>query len=636
MDAVGRPRQGGHPPPIGGDAFHESSSQLPETADGWGFEDASAAFLSEEDQSFSRRERDRVGTDVASNIICYGITGAYDCAAMIAARFAVPYVRKPELETIAGVCSPADVPQIVRQGAVPVSWTLGETTHAAILPAARRQGSPENWARELAITALTTRQEVGDAFRNAYLHELADDAANKLARVAPEHSASRRLSRGQTIAIFVLALIIAVFALLDPHTTSITAMGVISLYFLSVVTLRAFALSPPIRKREPPAVPDHDLPFYSVLVPLYREANMVPQLLDGLCALDYPAALLDIKIILEANDRDSIEAVRAFDLPGCFEVIIVPPGAPQTKPRALNYALPFVVGELLTIYDAEDIPEPDQLRKAAAAFAAGADNLACLQASLTYYNPTQNWLTRQFALEYASLFDVLLPALSSAHLPLPLGGTSNHFRTEYLREAGGWDAYNVTEDADLGIRLDRLGYRIHTLNSTTYEEAVPTLGNWLRQRSRWLKGWMQTWLVHMRNPVKTWWDMGTAGFLVFQVLMGGMVVSALVHPIFLVLIAYGMISGSIWPDPDDSASSVMFGLQAVVLILGYAVTMETARRAAALRGFSRFGRYICTMPFYWLLMSVAGWYAVWQLCTAPFYWEKTSHGQARKPSRSAG
>ena len=312
----------------------------------------------------------------------------------------------------------------------------------------------------------------------------------------------------------------------------------------------------------------------------------------------------------------------------------MPQGQPQTKPRALNYALPFAVGELLTIYDAEDIPEPDQLRKAAAAYAVGPKNLACLQASLTYYNPTQNWLTRQFSMEYASLFDVLLPALSRANLPLPLGGTSNHFRTEHLRDAGGWDAYNVTEDADLGLRLDRLGYYIHTLNSTTYEEAVSTPGNWLRQRSRWLKGWMQTWLVHMRKPFSTWRDMGTAGFIVFQVLMGGMVFSALVHPFFLGAVFYGLTTGSIWPTQGSLAASAAFALQTVVLLLGYGVAMETARRASIIRGLAGFNRYIWSMPLYWLLMSLAGWYAVWQLITAPFYWEKTVHGQNRKRRRS--
>ncbi|MEM7424801.1 MAG: glycosyltransferase family 2 protein [Pseudomonadota bacterium] len=634
MATVGYARARVDPPPYGGDQLPETYDQVSDEAHDWGFEEAGTSFVSPQDQAFSRRERDRVGTDVASNVICYGLTSAHMCAGAIAHRFSVPHIGRHDLETIARVCSPADIPGMVSQGAVPVSWTLGHTSHAAILPASRRH-SPAMGERDLDLTALTTRQEFGDGFRLAFSRELTDRAANQLAAETPEFSASRRLSPGQVLTVSLLATSLVGLALFSPNTVSAVLLGFASVYFLSVVALRALALWPAEPVAEAPPLEDHELPFYSVLVPLFKEAHMVPQLLDGLCSLDYPAALLDIKIILEASDRASIRAVRAHQLPGCFEVIIVPPGSPQTKPRALNYGLPFAVGELITIYDAEDIPEPDQLRKAAAEFAAGPENLGCLQAALTYYNPTRNWLTRQFALEYASLFDVLLPALSAAGLPLPLGGTSNHFRTEHLRAAGGWDAYNVTEDADLGLRLDRLGYRIGTLDSTTYEEAAFSLGNWLRQRSRWLKGWMQTWLVHMRHPVETWQDMGTAGFAVFQILMGGMVISALVHPFFLAAIAYGLATGSIWPAQDSLIAPAAFALQAVVLILGYGVAMETARRAAAVRGLTGLKRHIWTMPFYWLLMSVAGWYAVWQLITAPFYWEKTVHGMKQSRRSSA-
>ncbi len=152
-------------------------------------------------------------------------------------------------------------------------------------------------------------------------------------------------------------------------------------------------------------------------------------------------------------------ALRKHDLPPHFEVIVVPQGSPQTKPRALNYALQFCRGSLLTIYDAEDIPEPNQLREVARKFSGAGEKLACLQAQLSFYNPNENWLTRQFTAEYATLFGLILPALAAHNLPLPLGGTSNHFRTRNLRQIGGWDPYNVTEDADLGLRLARLGYR---------------------------------------------------------------------------------------------------------------------------------------------------------------------------------
>jgi glycosyltransferase XagB len=182
-------------------------------------------------------------------------------------------------------------------------------------------------------------------------------------------------------------------------------------------------------------------------------------------------------------------------------VIVVPCGLPQTKPRALNYALCFARGSLLTIYDAEDIPDPRQLRRAAAAFAVLPQDTACLQAELVFDNANENWLTRQFTIEYAMLFGMILPALAAHRLPLPLGGTSNHFRIDALRRAGAWDAYNVTEDADLGIRLARLGFDTDTITSCTYEEANVSLRNWMRQRTRWMKGFLATWLVHMREPL---------------------------------------------------------------------------------------------------------------------------------------
>ncbi len=338
---------------------------------------------------------------------------------------------------------------------------------------------------------------------------------------------------------------------------------------------------------------------------------------------------------MEEHDKDTLAVVRAHRLPACFEIILVPPSCPKTKPKALNFALPFACGHLLTIYDAEDIPDPDQLRLAAAALMHGPADLACVQARLAFYNANENWLTRQFAIEYASLFDVTLPVLAAYGQPLPLGGTSNHFRTDVLREAGGWDPFNVTEDADLGVRLDRLGYRVDVLNSTTLEEAAFSLGNWLRQRSRWLKGWMQTWLVHMRSPVTTWREMGAAGFTVFQVLMGGIVISALVHPVFLVGIAYGLAAGTFWPHPASALAVFLFALQLVVLLLGYGSMMLIAWRGLAVRGLSGLTASIAAMPIYWLLVSAAGWYALWQLVSDPFYWEKTAHGlranRGRKP-----
>ena len=260
------------------------------------------------------------------------------------------------------------------------------------------------------------------------------------------------------------------------------------------------------------ATPSTSLPVYSVLVPLFHEADVLRDILDALVKLKYPPAKLDVILILEETDALTQRAISGIDLPGFVKVLIVPDLQPRTKPKALDYAMQFTSGEFIVVYDAEDVPEPNQLRKALQVFAQHPD-IDCLQARLNIHNASENWLTAQFALEYTTLFDGLLPALERLGLPIPLGGTSNHFRRHTLLASGLWDPYNVTEDADLGLRLERQGRKIGILDSTTWEEAPADLGNWIRQRTRWIKGWMQTYLVHMRNPLVLQRELGLAKFI---------------------------------------------------------------------------------------------------------------------------
>jgi cellulose synthase/poly-beta-1,6-N-acetylglucosamine synthase-like glycosyltransferase len=198
-----------------------------------------------------------------------------------------------------------------------------------------------------------------------------------------------------------------------------------------------------------------------------------------------------VKFVLEADDHETRRALAALDLGPPFAIITAPALGPRTKPKALNVALPFAHGSFTVIYDAEDVPEPDQLRRAFDTFIAADERLACVQASLTIDNTTDSWLARMFTASYAGHFEGFLPAMAALRLPFPLGGSSNHFRTAALRRVGGWDPYNVTEDADLGIRLHRFGYRCAALSSATYEEAPARFGPWLKQRTRWYKGWMR-------------------------------------------------------------------------------------------------------------------------------------------------
>ncbi|MBU1212556.1 MAG: glycosyltransferase [Alphaproteobacteria bacterium] len=369
------------------------------------------------------------------------------------------------------------------------------------------------------------------------------------------------------------------------------------------------------------------LPHYAVLVALYDEAPVIGQVLKALSGLDYPKDRLQISLIVEADDHATRSALARHVLKGHMRVVVVPEGMPRTKPRALNHALASAVGDYVVVYDAEDVPEPDQLRRALAVMEVDPERTGCVQSRLDIYNPRASFFTRQFTIEYGALFRAILPVLERFGLPVPLGGTSNHFPRRVLERAGGWDAFNVTEDADLGIRLARLGYRVRMLNSTTWEEAPPTFQIWLHQRTRWLKGWMQTYLVHMRRPASLWRDLGAFRFLGFQILMGGMILSALVHPWFYVGLCYAVATDGRLPFADAAqATDWLMALAGFNLLAGY----FSAVLLGALAVGGRHGRFslacnALAMPVYWLLISFAGYRALWQLATSPFVWEKTPH-----------
>ena len=300
----------------------------------------------------------------------------------------------------------------------------------------------------------------------------------------------------------------------------------------------------------------------------------------------------------------------------------------RTKPRACNYALRFIRGSCTVIYDAEDRPDPDQLKKVVAAFRVAPPDVACFQARLNVYNADDNWLTRMFALEYAAWFDFLLPGLGRLGIPIPLGGTSNHFRTEILTGVCGWDAFNVTEDADLGVRLARLGYRVLPIDSSTYEEATPSLGGWIRQRSRWLKGYMQTALVHLRAPARFIRTVGVLPFLGFVIFLLGAVMTSLLSPFFWILSCVLALIGS--EAVLGPYGAVVATLSYVSLIGGNCVLTLLAMLAPLKRRWLHLAPYGASVFFYWLLISLAAYKGLYQLVRRPFYWEKTQHGLARR------
>jgi cellulose synthase/poly-beta-1,6-N-acetylglucosamine synthase-like glycosyltransferase len=415
-------------------------------------------------------------------------------------------------------------------------------------------------------------------------------------------------------------------AVVEPGPALLAAELTLGLIFLAWTGLRFLGiLSRPQSHPRRQASSDKNLPIYTVIVALYREATAVKGLVAALRRLNYPPEKLDIKLVIEPDDRETREAIAALRLDPPFEVIVAPRGGPRTKPKALNAALQFARGEYVAVYDAEDIPEPNQLRLALNAFNADNHRLACVQACLTIDNTDDSWLTRMFTAEYAGLFDVFLPGLAVWRLPLPLGGSSNHFRTAALRQIGAWDPYNVTEDADLGMRLVRFGYHVGVIPSTTYEEAPARFGPWLRQRTRWFKGWMVTWLVHTRSPLRLLRELGWPGFATFQLVVGGTVLAALVHALFAVQLAL-TLAGSL---PEDAVARVILGVHIMTLLAGYTISAALGVVGLRARRLSRVGWALLLTPIYWVLLSVAAWRALFQLVRAPTYWEKTAHGLAR-------
>ncbi len=372
---------------------------------------------------------------------------------------------------------------------------------------------------------------------------------------------------------------------------------------------------------------DADLPVFTIIVALYREARIVRKLTAALDAIDYPACKLDIKLVIECDDVETREAFESLALPARYEILVVPEGKPKTKPRALNAALPLARGEYVCVFDAEDIPDPGQLRQAAAAFARSGQEIACVQARLAIDNVRDSWLTRMFAIEYAALFDVLNPGFSWLRVPVPLGGTSNHFRTAVLRRLRGWDAWNVTEDIDLGLRLARFGYRVEAIASATEEEAPARLSLWMRQRRRWLKGWMQTALVHFHHPLRFWREMGGLQASVAFLHVVGTLLGCLLGPLFAIVATVQIAWGDLLT-PTTPLGVVLSTCWCFVFVAGLASAFWPVLLGMKRRKLLACSGWLITLPAYWLLQTIAAWWAMVDLVRDPFHWHKTDHGLA--------
>ncbi|WP_102961121.1 glycosyltransferase family 2 protein [Mangrovicella endophytica] len=569
----------------------------------------------------------RLGTDAASELVAAGIVSRGRLAAAMAASLGLPRGAILPEDTVIGDVPSGPVRLVKTCDAGLVTRIFVDPLLETLDAAAELLDRHPNLRGQ---TFVATAREISAALGARSRVDRAQSARLSLSADEPLASARSTLTGTQGLVLGCGGTILAVALLSGSVAAGLFLHVAASILFFGTTMLRLLAR---LHLKRRPAVPittdagsSEKLPFYSVVVALHREESVVPTLVAALSLLEWPVSRIEIKLVCEADDAGTIRAVRhAIAGRAQFEVVAVPPSEPRTKPKALNYALPLTRGELLVLYDAEDIPHPTQLREAHARFQQSDERLACLQAPLTIHNAGKSWLSDMFALEYAALFRGLLPLLADQALPMPLGGTSNHFRRAALVAVGGWDSHNVTEDADLGMRLYRRGYRCGTITAPTYEEAPHRWRIWRNQRTRWMKGWMQTYCVHMRQPVRLWQELGAKAFVTFQLLFFGMIASSMAHPFFL-----GLSGWTIWTMATEGAPNLLMTallvLDLVNVVLGYAATAMLIRTVLKPRERTGLGLRLLGLYPYWLLLSFAAFRAALQLLHAPHRWEKTPHG----------
>lgn len=508
--------------------------------------------------------------------------------------------------------------ELLANDSVPVRRTRAGVLVATSLGIAERDRLKKWFPGENLVFRVVDRHDVLDAIMTVRADDVADEMANGFARRFPGLAARNGIARWQKVAACAFSLaLVAVFAV-GGGVIVIAAVGFS--FCASVIFKLLLAVASAghhTKKSGQSRLTDDELPSYTILVPAYHEEEVIGPTIQWIAELDYPKDKLEVLVLIERRDKRTAEAVFRTNPPDFVRVVWLPPGPPQTKPRSCNLGLLIARGDLLVIFDAEDRPERDQLRKTVAQFAHGGDRLACVQAKLNFYNARSSLLSRMFSLEYAFWFDMMLPGLDRLGLPIPLGGTSNHLRTDILRAVGGWDAWNVTEDADLGLRLAAAGYQVQVADTTTWEECPDRPWPWIMQRTRWLKGYLLTFLVHTRRPSAVRRHFGTAGIATLIGILAGTPLVFMLWPSAIILGLLSLAPGQLGGLATGSAvASASMGIACGML----SIFMLTA-------GYRRRLDWPLAMlvPVYWLLHAVAGWRGLLQLVRAPHSWEKTTH-----------
>jgi cellulose synthase/poly-beta-1,6-N-acetylglucosamine synthase-like glycosyltransferase len=453
----------------------------------------------------------------------------------------------------------------------------------------------------------------------------------------PEIESARRHLYVETVSLFLFSALVGVLLLrgitmLTGIPSLLILSGLVACIYLSLIIFKVRIVLTSARRdplkfsdEEIAAIRDDDLPVYTIIIPLYQEADVIPQIMKAMSSIDYPTDKLDVIITLEAYDHETKEAIDAAHPPAYFRTLILPDVVPKTKPKALNVAFLEAKGEFLVIYDAEIVPDGDQLKKAYLAFRRHRD-IACLQTYLDHYNANQNWLTRLFNAEFSFHYDLFLPGLQHKDYALPLSGHSTHFRSNVLAKVGAWDPYNLTEDCDIGIRLFRKGYRTDIIDSHSTEEATSTVGAWIAQRSRWMKGFIQTSIVHLRHPIRLKKELGSwTKFAIFLIVVPGSVLMNILNLFYWALLGMWVFTRSaeiqaLFPGPVLYVSIFCFAVGNFLFM--YLNLLGLYRR-------QRYGlvKYGLLFFFYWLMLGYAAVRACVHLIAKPYQWEKTKHGK---------
>ena len=594
--------------------------------------------MSDADAAMAELVQGRCDTSLDRILMTEGLAREDDLLAAHARRIAGRQVDRNALADMPPVETGLDPRALLRHGAMVLRDEDGQpriVSDGAEPLGALRAALPGDLAAARRLVAPRA------AIQNRVAHLHRDTLRDMAAARTPEGESCRRWgARADTRLLLTCAALVVVCALciFFPVTVfgALAVWAVLTLIVAAGLKTAAFLASMSDARADPAPPPETPLPRVSVLVPLFRETEIAHALVARLSRLTYPKCLLDVILVLEEEDRLTQATLATIDLPPWIRPVIVPDGQPRTKPRAMNYALDFCQGEIIGIFDAEDAPDPDQITKVARRFQTAPRDLACLQGVLDYYNPRQNWLARCFTIEYATWFRTIMPGMARLGLALPLGGTTLYMRRDVLEDLGGWDAHNVTEDADLGFRLARHGWRTEMIGSVTEEEANCRPWPWIKQRSRWLKGYMTTYLVHMRSPRKLFAQLGARQFWGFQAHFVTAVSQVLLAPVLwsFWLVLLGL------PHPLDAvlARSTMAAIGGLFLSVE-AINICIHLQAVSGPRHRHLMPWVPTMHFYAPLAAIAAYKAIYELVFKPFFWDKTAHGlsvTARGRPRSDG